>query len=612
VILYLRLAFGTAVVLAPGWALARAIGHRSVSAVLAWSLAALFIAWAIVFAVHASIDLAAALLGVILLAALVAAWRRRPRGVPSRPDGAWAAGALGVALGIALWWTEGAVVGDGLFHEARVRKLVDFGGLHLTTLDEFKDGGLHPGYAFPLWHELLAIVAWISGADPGDVLKHEPSLLAPLACVAAWEAGVAVFESRWAGAAVLAFTLALFCFGPGYGGSFAILAEPGTAARQLLVPAAITLWFTGRRVETALIFGALTLTHSTYALFLLIPLAAWCVLRLREWHGWWQLFAAAVVPAGLVLLWLKPILDETVAQDPGKHEQQRAIAQYRDQLVVTNLHHYRLAPEMIDRAGIVTVAALIVAPVCALAWRRSWAAFALGGTLLVVALMEIPWLFVHFSQAVSLSQSRRAAGFVPFPFALAGAFALLAQSMLVLPLALAAGIALQRAWPGDYELGLHHGGPGWAAWITLFGGTAALALALWRRPREPRQRHGLAAIAAVAFVLPAFAHGAWHWSPRDPTDPQRLPARLADGIRTRIPRGAVLIAPLQLSYEAAAIAPIYIVAAPPTHVANTTKNLPYVRRAAVWQWLRSGDAAIPRRYHASWAYRGGRLYPLPR
>ncbi len=33
--------------------------------------------------------------------------------------------------------------------------------------------------------------------------------------------------------------------------------------------------------------------------------------------------------------------------------------------------------------------------------------------------MEVPWLFVHFSDAVSLSQSRRAAGFAPLPFALA-------------------------------------------------------------------------------------------------------------------------------------------------------------------------------------------------
>ena len=33
-----------------------------------------------------------------------------------------------------------------------MRKLDDFGALSLRAVDEFKDGGLHPGYAFPLWH----------------------------------------------------------------------------------------------------------------------------------------------------------------------------------------------------------------------------------------------------------------------------------------------------------------------------------------------------------------------------------------------------------------------------------------------------------------------------
>ena len=84
-------------------------------------------------------------------------------------------------LGWLLWHVGSAVVGDGLFHEARVRKLVDLGGLHLRTVDEFKDGGLHPGYAFPLWHGFDALVAKVSGLDPTVVVNHEASLLAPFA-----------------------------------------------------------------------------------------------------------------------------------------------------------------------------------------------------------------------------------------------------------------------------------------------------------------------------------------------------------------------------------------------------------------------------------------------
>ena len=35
---------------------------------------------------------------------------------------------------------------DALFHEARVRKLVELQHLHLRSVDELAHGGLHPGY----------------------------------------------------------------------------------------------------------------------------------------------------------------------------------------------------------------------------------------------------------------------------------------------------------------------------------------------------------------------------------------------------------------------------------------------------------------------------------
>ena len=72
-IVYLRLAFGTLCVLAPGFAVARAFGQRSISAVLAWTMASVFVAWAAVFALHRSIHLAVAVLAVILVVALLAA-----------------------------------------------------------------------------------------------------------------------------------------------------------------------------------------------------------------------------------------------------------------------------------------------------------------------------------------------------------------------------------------------------------------------------------------------------------------------------------------------------------------------------------------------------------
>ena len=74
---------------------------------------------------------------------------------------------LGVLAGVLVWHVAGTLDGDALFHLARVRKLLAFADLHLRTLDEFKDGGLHPGYAFPLWHLFLAFVARLSGVGRG-------------------------------------------------------------------------------------------------------------------------------------------------------------------------------------------------------------------------------------------------------------------------------------------------------------------------------------------------------------------------------------------------------------------------------------------------------------
>ena len=602
---YIRLVFGIACVLVPGVLVARAFGQRSYSAMFAWTLACVFIAWAVVFAVHSNIKAAVLVLALIAVGALVA---RRRRGDDDRAP-KWVL-AAGIVLGWFLWHVALQVAGDGLFHEGRVRKLLDFGDLHLRTVDEFKDGGLHPGYAFPLWHGLLALVSWFSGLDPQTVIEHGPSVLAPLACVVVWESGVAVFRSRMAGTALLVVTVALFCFASGSGGSFAILTLPATSTRQMMIPAALALFFGARRrrdlAAVAALFGAITLSHPTYALFILLPLVA---VLWWEWRSW----LAAAVPTVLALLWLKPVVDETISHDPKHGELLRGLVQYRDQLVVHGNRDFRLAPEVFGRSGAVTVAALLLLPVTALALRRRWAQFALGGSLVVLLVMNVPWLFVHLSDVVSLSQSRRAAGFAPLPFALAGALALIVRRFWALPLALVAGIVLQRLWPGDFDYGLRHGGPAFATWIALGGGLVALAAWLAVRPPAVREEWFMATLAAVCLTFPVFVHGALHWTPgRDEKDPYALSPRLVHNLRTKVPKGAVVIAPLETSYRVAAVAPVYIVGAPPTHVADTKANHPYVRVDDINRWIQTNDPAIARKYGATWAIRSGRLYRLPR
>src|SRR5207253_8189432 len=100
-----------------------------------------------------------------------------------------------------------------------------------------------PGYAFPLWHALMALVGRLAGVDPSAVLMHEATVLSPLAFVLAYEAGAAVFRSAWGGLAALFPQVALIALAPGRGGAYTALALPATAARQLLVPAVLALFF---------------------------------------------------------------------------------------------------------------------------------------------------------------------------------------------------------------------------------------------------------------------------------------------------------------------------------------------------------------------------------
>ena len=94
IILYLKLAFATAVVLAPGWLLARTLGVRSVSATLAWSLVAIFGALAVTFALGSTLTLT-----LVLLAVVVAGRRRRADPARVATSGVGARPGMGALLG---------------------------------------------------------------------------------------------------------------------------------------------------------------------------------------------------------------------------------------------------------------------------------------------------------------------------------------------------------------------------------------------------------------------------------------------------------------------------------------------------------------------------------
>ncbi len=605
-----RLAAATLCLLLPGLLIGRALRTPGLAAGVSFSLALLAVGLGAVVLLHMSIEVALAFLAVSALVALpFAVWR----GAGGLPPGSLIVIALGAAFGVALWQVAAPIEGDALFHLARIRKLWAFDELSLEGIGEFRDGGLHPGYAFPLWHAFLALVAKLAGVDPTLVVLHEASVLAPLAFAVVYEAGMALFRSRSISFALVLAQAALIGLAPGKGGAYAFLALPGTASRQLLVPAVLALVFTHLLAPRLAWLGAiaagglaLAIVHPTYAVFLCLPLAGFLVARALLSHADHKPLAAAIValavPSAAVALAIVPLVRATASHTPTGGELRRAFSHYAGQIDVFSETNYRLAPEVFGRSGAVAVAALLLIPLAALASRRRWAAFVLGGSVAVFAVTLVRFLFPRLADVVSLSQARRAAGFVPLAFAFAGGLAVLAEvfSAAVLPLAFSAGLLLQAAYPGDFGYTFQGGGPALASWVAALGGTAALVAAPFiRRLVEPLERRGLITAAAAAlFVTPVAAHAALDWTAREERGTALSPG-LVQAL-DRLPEGATVFSHVDTSYRIGAYAPVYVAADPPGHVADTHENRPYARRRDVEQFFRTGDFLITSRYGAGW------------
>jgi hypothetical protein len=217
----------------------------------------------------------------------------------------------------------------------------------------------------------------------------------------------------------------------------------------------------------------------------------------------------------------------------------------------------------------------------------------LGGTVAMLLLLLLDPVFPRFADAVSLSQARRLAGFLPIAFALAGGASVLAGllSWVVLPLALAAGIALELAWPGDFGYVLGDGGPTAPVWIALLGGAAAIVVAAFARRRLPERERSdwLPAAACALFVAPLVVTTGWE----RPERVQELSPGLVAALRAQTEPGDVVLADPVTSYWLAAQAPVYVAVSDPPHVGDTRENRPYERVEQWRAYARTGRFPAP-------------------
>lgn len=624
-------AAGMCVLLVPGALITIAIGAprelgTAVAAALTFSLAAVAVALGLTFLVGASISLALTVLVLVALGAFIAALVRGA--TPSFDLGdRWPL--LGVALAGCLLGRlvlESPVLlrGDAPFHIARVLKLLELPSLDsLRSVSEFADGDIHPGYAFPLWHGALALVAKLAGTNAITVETDLAAVLAPLAFVLAYAAGAALFRS-WAGgvAAACAQAAAVALQVDGVG-SLRLLSDPERASILLLIPALLALLFTYLREPRPALLVAIAasglvnaLVHSTYVPFLALVLVGFLVARfllVRDDQAFFARLGAALgamlVPAGLVVAALIPALSGLTGVTPTSTERMRELEHFAGYFSASG---DQLRPEAITRGGPAVIAALLVVPLAVLAARRTWAAFVLGGTLAVLAVLLVPFLFNPMSDVFSLSQARRLPMFLPVPFAVAGAALLAGRFRLGgVALAFGAGVALRVLYPGEDSYVFHIPGPAWPVWVAVVGGVGALvAAAVWRRGSLWRLgelrpiRPGWAALVAVAFILPLAVAGVADLHRGRKWEIFR-PSQGLIGALQRLEPGTILFGSPNTAYGASAYAPVYIEASPGGHVARTKGNRPEQRIADAQLFFESTTGPAERRrllekYHADW------------
>ena len=597
------------VVLVPGALILRAIDWPAriglaVAGSLAWGLMAVLVAMGVTFLANGSPALAIGIVAALAVVALAVSLRRRlPDPVRPARGEALAIAALvaaGVALGAVVWWSSTVIDGDALFHLARVRKLAE--APELTTLglvNEFRDGSLHPGYAFPLWHGVLALVANLAGVDAAAVVLHMATPLVPLALIVTYSAGAAVFGSRIGGAVTVVATLALVAFPRSGTGSLEFLALPASVGRLLLAPVVVAFAFAFLRQGSRsylLTVGAaalaLAVVHITYAIFLVILLAGFALARFllpegrRDARRMGVALGAVLVPTAIVSAALVPLLSETNVIRPGAVERARELANHGESLEIVG-SFFSLTADTLTRgpafvAAFLAVAATIFAP------RTRWASYVVGGSLAVLLFLLVPPLFTALADLASLSQARRLSLFLPLAVALGGACIVLGQRTRVLGLviALALGIVLQLVYPWD-EVVVEGGAGAWPVWVAVAAALAAL-IAAPRLARRPLAATPRALACAVLFALPIGVAGLMDVE-RDRPDRHALTPGLVEAVDSEVGAGEIVFADLETSYRLAAYTGVYVAAAPPAHVASVGRNRPSQRRlAAVRFFYREG------------------------
>jgi hypothetical protein len=597
-------AAATCVLLLPGFVMLTYLGWPSalgvaIAAAFAWSICLCSLALAIAFLFERSLSFAALGASLPLLLLGLPKRQRPPPQYRNEILPLFAVIAAGALFALAVASAIGALRGDALFHLGRAEKLNELDHLSLEAVGEFRGGDLHPGYAFPAWQGVIALIARLASVEVVEAGTRLAPVLVPFSLACFYAAGSALLRSRLGGVATALAATAIFDLSSPYVTSFRLLSFPAAASVLVLVPATLALVFAyvargERRLLISLAAGgiALALAHASYLPFLCLILAGFLLASLvaRRSLEWRRSAVVVGVLAGAsapFLVWLAMSAPAvTAATDP------EALERYGRRLerVAGSL---RLDPAMlIEQQG--AWLGFLALPLVFLANPRARALVG-GGCLAVLAFLLVPFLFEMLADLVSHSQALRLRYFLPLPFAVGAA-------------AVALGGRGRRGLALAFCLGLLAGAAAGAGLPLLLGGAAAAVVAVAmsvasRRPGDLQLKRMMTLACVLALSMPSLAVGLL--AVKRPEDPEALTRGLVQALKRQVSAGEVILARPVISNRILAEVPVYGVAVPLTHVAQTPGNRARQRLQDASRFFRR---ALPRaarerilnRYQVNW------------
>ncbi len=609
-----------------------------VAAVL--SLGVLSCVLAIVLLLHGSMVHVLAGVAAVTVTLAVVTVLRPPlrRDVRRRREGTALVALAVIASAVLGWIVQAALFSDTLYHVAQGLKLARLDHIGLQNTLQFKDGSAHPGYLLPTFQAWLGTpMRWF---DPLRVAQLVPIVTLPIATLAAAGLAETLVSRPRAAAAGAWAWIAVAALGTTPAFRPAMLAAyGGVFVLVTVIPVIVALVVDALRTPTvaglALVSGATVLVgvlHVSYLAMLAVPMLAITL-------GWaWSrpgtppparrlalvlgvVFVSAIAIGGVLAPQLAKLdtflQDASNVQQPGEGSIERSNADEVKRMLVGNDHRFHLRADIVVETGGVALVALLASIVAGvLLWRRVLGWLVLGGTTLVlVGLLWAP-AFTRLSAVMGIDQARRLGEALPLALGLVALTEVLVNALrwatlgrkrirtpvvagAIILLAAAAAVAVARV-PALVTRG---GEPVLDQWpivaTVIVAGTATLMLFVGALVRAIRRRRfdsitmiddaplaPLAAIPLFAIVVASLAM-AWgslgdhldaHASGVQQGEMRAFDSSIRDELAS-LPPGSLVLSDTdqRTSYRVMAVAPVYVVGAPPGHVANTSRNRIMVR-----------------------------------